>query len=77
MESFGTQKLSFIPELSFSNTQYMRKKMSELKNVSQKKRVIVMILCITTLASLYFTKVYFNVKSTRLILTNECQTLSE
>lgn len=27
--------------------------MSELKNISQKKRVIVMILCITTLASLY------------------------
>ncbi len=51
--------------------------MSELKNVSQKKRVIVMILCITTLASLYFTKVYFDVKGTRLILTNECQTLSE
>lgn len=51
--------------------------MSELKNVSQKKRIIAMILCITTLASLYFTKVYSDVKSTRLILTNECQTLSE
>lgn len=43
----------------------------------KKKRVIVMILCITTLASLYFTKVYFDIKGTRLILTNECQTLSE
>ena len=51
--------------------------MSKLKNVSLKKRVITAILCITVaIASLYFAKVYSNVKSTRLVLINEYQTLS-
>ena len=52
--------------------------MSKLKNVSLKKRVITAILCNTVaIVSLYFAKVYSNVKSTRLVLINEYQTLSE
>ena len=52
--------------------------MRNMKNVSPKKSVITMILFITAvIASLYFTKVYSDVKSTQLILTNKYQTLSE
>lgn len=52
--------------------------MCEIRNVSQKKRVTTMIFFIAmAIVSLYFTKVYSDVKSTKFILTNEYQTYSE
>lgn len=52
--------------------------MGERKNDISKKSVITTIFLLTAaIASLYLTKVYSDVRSTRLILTNEYQTYSE
>lgn len=52
--------------------------MRKIKNISQKKSMITMIFfIIAAIASLYFAKIYSDVRSTRLILTNEYQTYTE